>query len=192
MNRPFRSSLPPWRSALSLFCAFLILAPQPARAFPSAQPATPQPQDQPLEIIAVQGDQATHLVNYSRQEPVTILARIGGQPVKGVNVRIALPESGPGGYFGESRTRTQNLTTNRNGRASTRGFVPNKELGPYIVRVMAHYNGQTATIDVPQRNEWSQRAEADNRRFRNSLLLAAVPVAAVVILVLVFRDRLYN
>lgn len=130
------------------------------------------------------GDQATHLVNYSRQEPLTILARIGGQPVKGVNVKIALPESGPGGYFGESRSRTQNLTTNKNGRASIRGFVPNKELGPYIVRVTAHYNGQTATIDVPQRNEWSKTAEAGNRQLRNEIIFAAALGTGLIVILL--------
>jgi len=126
-----------------------------------------------------------------RHEYPAVMVRSVGKPVKGARVTFQLPESGPGGYFERQepgqfslarRTRVQ-VETRKNGRAEAKGFVPNKELGQYVLRVTAEYGGQTASVDLKQTNEWSQSAQKEARKERNMALIWAATVAAVVVAV---------
>ncbi len=175
---------PPIRRALALSCALMMLNAQLSLAYGPQQAQTSNPE---LEIIVIQGDQATHLINYSRQEALVVQARVGGVPAKGVNVTFSLPDKGPGGYFGTSSVKTLRVTTDKRGRAMARGFVPNREAGDYTVRITAEHEGRRVDAETQQHNAVSPTAKRENRK-----QLIAVVVAVGVLLGLIIPVAILN
>lgn len=165
---------PPIRRALALSCALLTMNAQQILAHAPQQAQNSNPE---LEIVVIQGDQATHLINYSRQEQIIVQARLGGVPAKDVNVTFSLPDKGPGGYFGTSSVKTLRVKTDKRGRASARGFVPNREVGDYTVRITAEHEGRRVEAETQQYNAISPTAKRENRK-----QLIAVVVAVGVLL----------
>jgi hypothetical protein len=88
-----------------------------------------------LEIIVIQGDGATHVVNSSLRERPIVEVRRNGQPVKGATVKFEAPESGPGCTFRRDayprprHLKTITMLTGRKGHAKAGGFLPNDQLG---------------------------------------------------------------
>jgi hypothetical protein len=71
-------------------------------------PQAPGVADQEIKIAILQGDGATHLVNYSRFETPAVRVTAGGRPLSGVQVTFQLPDSGPSGSFqGDNGRRTR-------------------------------------------------------------------------------------
>jgi hypothetical protein len=169
------------------WCAYgcsvaLLISPQPVQGS----------QNQGLEIVVLQGENATHLVNYHRQEQLVVLARLNGQPAKGVAINFELPGSGPGGDFTTPRTKTLRVMTGKNGRATAKGFIPNKEVGSYVVRVTAEHQGQIAKVEVPQQNAFSKTAAADNRKFRNNIIFGGAVIGGVLVVTAILATRAWN
>jgi hypothetical protein len=171
-------------AAIRRFVAVLcvgLLSPQPLFPKPSQTP------DQRLEIVALKGDNATHLVNYHRQESPVVVARVGGVPTKGVRVKFQLPESGPGGSFlvsdqsGSHKAQTIELTTDKRGRADAKNFWPNKELGEYAIQVVATHGDQTAKSELKQKNVWSETAQKENRNYRTKVIIWSAVAAGVIV-----------
>ena len=179
------------KQVIAVFCAALMA--YPASAAPAGEAAAKE-----LEIVALQGDNATHLVNYHRHEHPVVLVRAGGLPVKGAAVTFELPATGPSGIFavpeaGAPRDmKVFHTRTDKRGRAAARGFEPNKEVGEYVIRVAATHNDQVAKLELKQRNIWSKTAQADSRKLRNTFLFGAVIIAAVLVVVVVVANRSWN
>lgn len=171
-----------WTKPIAVFCALLVLSPNPVQCAPT----------QALEIIVLQGENATHLVNYHRHEQLVVLARVDGRPAKGVTVTFELPDSGPGGDFAVPKNKLLRVTTNKNGRATAKGFIPNKELGSYVVRVTAEHQGQIGKAEVRQQNVWSKAAADDSRKFRNQLIWLGAAVGGALVTVILLAKRSWN
>jgi hypothetical protein len=111
-----------------------------------------QGQDSKLNIVVVEGQDA---INNIRQpvtrEPVVEVQDEKHEPVQGASITFFLPTQGPGGTFANG-TNTMTVTTDRNGRAVTRGIRCSKQPGRFEIRVSASYQGQTASAIITQTN----------------------------------------
>jgi hypothetical protein len=148
-----------------------------------------QSDDKGLQIVVLQGDGATHLVNHHAQEYPVVSVRKDGQPVRGAAVTFQLPESGPSGSFFQTEnygsagktSKSIQMTTNKAGRAEAKSFTPNKELGAYAMQVTASFEGQTAKTELKQTNAWSEAVRVASRKQRNNLMIGLVVLAAIII-----------
>jgi hypothetical protein len=145
--------------------------------------------DQEFKIAILQGDGATHFVNYSRPEIPAVRVTAGGRPLNGVQVTFQLPDSGPSGSFqGENGRRTLILArdTDKNGRAEAKSFSPNQELGAYTLSVTAVQGNRSASVEVRQTNAFSPSAAKQRKASKVVwITVAAVVGVAVVAIVLV-------
>jgi hypothetical protein len=73
------------------------------------------------------------------------------QPLQGALVVFFLPSQGPGGTFPDG-SRNLTVSTDRTGRATAAGIVPNNQTGQFTIRASASYQGQTASADITQVN----------------------------------------
>jgi hypothetical protein len=105
-----------------------------------------------LTVQVVEGQNAIN--NISRNtayEPVVEVLDAAGKPVAGASVSFVLPSIGPGALFPDG-SRTLMIQTDATGRASGRGLRPNNQVGQFEIRVVASYQGQSATAIVTQTN----------------------------------------
>ena len=130
-----------------ILCALLVAS------LPSYPPAPAVGVD--LEITILQGDGATHFVNYSDFETPAVRVTAGGQPLKGVQVTFQLPDFGPSGSFQGKRTSFVTNTGN-DGGAEAKSFRPNRELGVYTLRVTVVQGGRSASVELRQTNAFSR------------------------------------
>ena len=66
-------------------------------------------------------------------------------------VNFLLPEAGPGGRFADG-SRSSFVLTDRNGRASLTGFIPNQIEGPFQIAVEASFSGNSVRTNIRQYN----------------------------------------
>jgi hypothetical protein len=149
-------------------------------------PQAPGVADQDLKIAILQGDGATHFVNYSHFETPAVRVTAGGRPLSGVQVTFQLPDSGPSGSFqGENgrRTRILTRTTNKEGKAEAKSFSPNQELGAYTLKVTAVQGNQSANAEVRQANAFSPAAAKQRKASKVVWITVAVLGAVLVVFV---------
>ena len=161
---------------LAILC-ILLVANQPL--YPQASGVA----DQEIKIAILQGDGATHLVNYSRFETPAVEVTAGGRPLSGVQVTFQLPDSGPSGSFqGENGRRTLILAgaTDKSGRAEAKSFRPNQESGAYTLKVMAVQGNRSASVEVRQTNAFSPTA-AKQRKAGKVVWIAVAAIVGVVV-----------
>jgi hypothetical protein len=73
------------------------------------------------------------------------------QPVIRGAVNFMLPESGPGGRFADG-SRSSFVLTDRSGRATLTGFIPNRMEGPFQIAVEASFSGNSVRTMIRQYN----------------------------------------
>jgi hypothetical protein len=111
---------------------------------------------QGLKLYVLVGEQAVNSIsNQSATAPIVEVRDERNLPIAGAEVVFQLPSSGPGGYF-PNQQLTWTGTTDANGQVVTAGLTPNREAGPFLIRVRATYGGRSADTVVHQRN--AQRA----------------------------------
>jgi hypothetical protein len=121
--------------------------------------ATPLLAQRGLKITVVEGQGA--IQNVSRPgafEPVVEVTDSTGRAVTGAAVTFTLPAVGPGGVFTDG-SRSLMTHTDASGRATARGFRPNRNLGPYEIRVTAAADGQAGSAVISQTNAAPADAE---------------------------------
>jgi len=107
-------------------------------------------QDEKLKVVVIEGQDAINNVHQPLpRDPVVEVQDGSGAPVQGASVTFFLPGTGPGGVFGNG-TNTLTVTTDRTGRAVARGIHLNQQTGRFEIRVIASYQGQTATAFIAQ------------------------------------------
>jgi|HubBroStandDraft_2_1064218.scaffolds.fasta_scaffold954728_1 hypothetical protein len=150
-----------------LLCCQLALAQQPPAAF---------------TIGVVQGDGAVNFINQKpAQVPVVKVEDSSGHALAGAKVSFEAPDSGPSATFKGALTYA--AITGRDGTARAAGFTPNAETGPFMVHVIAEYDGQTADKQVPQNNVAPPKAKSNHHKLALKLAigLAAVGLFAFVL-----------
>jgi hypothetical protein len=90
-----------------------------------------------LQIQVVEGEGIVHVPGARTNRAVTVaVADESGKAVAGAAVSFHLPETGPGGTFGNGM-RTDVAITDARGRAAVRSFQSNRLPGRFQIRIVA-------------------------------------------------------
>ena len=116
-------------------------------------PATVFAQDtSALRLAVISGMGAVNDVRSNMIIPTIVELRDNRDvPVTRGAVNFLLPESGPGGRFADG-SRSSFVLTDRNGRASLTGFIPNQVEGPFQIAVEASFAGNSVRTMIRQYN----------------------------------------
>ena len=105
-----------------------------------------------LKIVVVQGDNAKNTTQEIPLSPLSVrVEAANNQPVPNATVTFTSPGTGASGEFAND-SRTFSVNTDEEGLATARGYHPNSITGTYSIRVRALWQGETAAIDIRQRN----------------------------------------
>jgi hypothetical protein len=125
-----------------------------------------------IRIVVLEGDGAVNNIRFERaREPVIKVESEDGEPVSGAVVHFLAPSVGPGGVFLDGSANAT-LQTDDQGRATARGFRPNKNAGQFVIRVTASYLGKSANARITQTN--AEPAGASRNSSRKIAILAIV------------------
>lgn len=105
-----------------------------------------------MNIIALEGEGAINHVRKRQPRNIIVQVRDGNRnPIEGATVHFTLPVQGPGGEFFNG-AKTLSVTSDRDGRATARGFLPNSTVGKVEIRVDANRDQEEASLVVTQFN----------------------------------------
>ena len=136
------------RPIFSLLLSILIGLPQVGLA----QAGQEAPAPAKLNIVIVEGDGAINNVKQrTAREAIVQVEDENRRPIAGAAVLFMLPDSGPGGVFSNG-TRTLQVMTDSQGRATVKGLRVNSTQGKFQIQVQATYQGVTATATITQTN----------------------------------------
>lgn len=138
----------PWLAAV----LSIRLAVAPLNGQPRPRPDLPQGAAPAIKLTVREGEGALNNIRVRRaKEPVVVVTDAAGQPVANATVMFLLPDLGAGGMF-PATGNVLTVTTGEDGVAVGRGLKPNNIPGPFEIRVVASYGGQTARAVIHQTN----------------------------------------
>lgn len=116
-------------------------------------PATAMAQESSaLKLVVISGNGAVNDLRTNTTVPTVVELRDDrDQPVLRGAVTFMLPESGPGGRFADG-SRSLFALTDRSGRATLTGFIPNQVEGPFQIAVEASASGNSVRTAIRQYN----------------------------------------
>jgi len=140
------------------------------------QVALAQQRSAAFTIGIVQGDGGVNYVNHKPPHvPVVKIADSSGRALAGARVRFQAPESGPSATFNGSPTYS--AITGADGTARAAGFRANSLAGPFMVSVVAEYEGETEQQQVPQNNvALPADAKANHHHLALKILIGAAAI----------------
>ena len=116
-----------------------------------------------LKVVPIEGDGAFNdIAKGGALTPVVEVRDEYDRTVPNARVVFSAPASGPGGSFTDGRTELITMTDDR-GRATARGFRPNKTEGRFAIRVTASVLGRKGTGTVWQSNTLAGGSEEIRR-----------------------------
>ena len=137
-------------------------------------------------IGVIQGDGAVNFVNHRpAQVPAVKVEDPSGHPIAGAKVTFQAPDSGPSAIFKGARTYA--AVTGSDGTAKAVGFTPNALPGPFLVHVVAEYEGQAADKQI-QQNNVAPPAQAKSSHRKLALKIAIGCAAAAGFGVLLYEE----
>lgn len=105
-----------------------------------------------LKLIVISGNGAVNDLRTNTTVPTVVEVRDDrDQPVLRSSVTFMLPETGPGGRFVDG-SRSLFALTDRQGRATLTGFIPNQIPGPFQIAVEASASGNSVRAMIRQYN----------------------------------------
>jgi hypothetical protein len=146
----------------------------------NAQAAAPTVSKIHVDILEGDG-QIINIKARINPAPVVQVVDDKNQPVQGALVVFFLPSQGPGGTFPDG-SRNLTVSTDRNGRATAAGMIPNNQTGQFSIRASASYQGQTASAEITQVNVSGVSASSTGGRGLSAkawILIGVVAGAAV-------------
>ncbi|MEK7403794.1 MAG: hypothetical protein AAB225_01675 [Acidobacteriota bacterium] len=119
----------------------------------AAAPAITQaPPSAGLKIVVLEGDGAINNIGQRlAKAPVVRVEDENSRPLAKAAVIFLLPEHGAGGTFLD-RANSLTVSTDEKGVAVGRGLRPNNVAGEFQIRVVASFQGQTASVAITQTN----------------------------------------
>ncbi|MCS7026038.1 MAG: carboxypeptidase-like regulatory domain-containing protein [Bryobacteraceae bacterium] len=148
----------PWRGLLASILV-VTLAPWSVLHAQLTIPGAPAS----MKLTVKEGDGALNNIKAMRaKEPVVLVTDANDRPLAGASVTFLLPELGPGAMFPEGYSTT--VTTGPDGLAVGRGMRPNNVVGPFEIRVVASYQGQTARAVIKQTNAAPQASSGSGKK----------------------------
>lgn len=170
-----------WRRslALALVAGMAAAAPQQDASAPEGGAAAG------IRVTVREGDGALNNVRTMRaKEPVVVVTDAADRPLAGAAVAFLLPELGASAVFSTGTSMT--ITTGEDGVAVGRGMKPNNVVGPFEIRVVASYQGQTARAVIRQTNA-APKASTSSGGKKTAVLLAVIGGAGAALAVGVTR-----
>jgi hypothetical protein len=135
-----------------------------------------------IHVDILEGDgQIINIKARINPAPVVQVVDDKNQAVQGALVVFFVPSQGPGGAFPDG-SRNLTVSTDRTGRATAAGIVPNNQTGQFSIRVSASYQGQTASVEITQVNVSGVSASGTGGRGLSAkawILIGVVAGAAV-------------
>jgi hypothetical protein len=105
-----------------------------------------------LKLLVISGTGAVNDLRTNTTVPTVVELRDDrDQPVLRGAVTFMLPEAGPGGRFADG-SRSLFVLTDRRGRATLTGFIPNQVEGPFQIAVEATASGHSVRALIRQYN----------------------------------------
>jgi hypothetical protein len=105
-----------------------------------------------LKLVVISGTGTVNDLRTNATVPTVVELRDDrDQPVLRGAVTFTLPEAGPGGRFADG-SRSSFVLTDRQGRATLTGFIPNQLEGPFQIAVEASASGNSARTIIRQYN----------------------------------------
>jgi hypothetical protein len=137
--------------------------------------ASADAQAPPIKIVIQEGQGAINNIQQHRaKEPIVQVTHEDGETVRDATVTFQLPDSGPGGVFGDGN-RMLTVQTDEKGTAVAHGLRPNQTAGRFQIHVTASYRGAKATATISQINAEPAAAKGNGKTF---LILALIGGAA--------------
>jgi hypothetical protein len=139
-----------------------------------------------LHVDVVEGDGALNSIRLHRAHDVAVrVTGAGGEPLRGVTVTFALPDSGPSATFPDGGILST-VQTDDQGTASARGLRPNSIAGQFEIHVTASSRGTEGTATLVQTNA---EATARSGHTKWIVILVAIGGAAAGGAVLAARGK---
>mgnify|MGYP003343812366 CR=1 FL=1 len=130
-----------------------------------------------LNVIIVEGEGAINNIKQRvNREQIVQVEDENHRPIAGAAVVFFLPNQGPGGTY-PNGTNSLTVTTDSNGRATSRGIRFNNVPGTMQIRVLASYQGLTANAVITQSNVLGAAAATAGGLSLTAKILIAVAVA---------------
>ena len=153
-------------------CIFLLVVSSLLPAQEHALTPLPSSRTAALHLEVIEGDGALNSIRLHRAHDVAVrVTSAGGEPLSGVTVTFALPDSGPSAAFPDGGVRSV-VQTDDQGRAAARGLRPNSIAGQFEIHVAASSRGSEGIATIVQMN-----AEPLIRSSHTKLIVILVAVA---------------
>lgn len=137
--------------------------------------ASADAQGPPIKLVVQEGQGAINNIQQHRaKEPVVQVTDENGAPIQQASVSFQLPETGPGGVFGDGN-KMLTVQTDEKGMAVGRGLHPNQVAGKFDIRVTASFQGATASVVISEINAEPAAASGGSKKF---LIIALIGGAA--------------
>jgi hypothetical protein len=134
-----------------------------------------------IHVDVLEGDgQIVNIKSRMNPAPVVQVVDDNNQPLQGALVVFFLPSQGASGTFANG-SRNLTVTTDRGGKASAVGIIPNNQTGQFEIRASASYQGQSASATISQTNVSGISASGGGGGLsKKGLIIIVVAVGAVV------------
>jgi hypothetical protein len=105
-----------------------------------------------IQVRVVEGDGAINSIRLRRaHDPAVQILEDAENPVAGATVTFLLPAMGAGGTFQDSGL-SLTIESDAHGMAVARGLRPNRVAGPFRIRVVASWHGESANATLTETN----------------------------------------
>jgi hypothetical protein len=140
--------------------------------------ASQEPTGSALQMKVVEGAKPSTLPckGDPQSKQLVVEVTLDGKPVQGAVVSFVVPQQGPSAIF-VNESRTMQISTDEYGQAVISALRPNKVPGTFEIAANASYQGQQATLRIPQDNE-KQLKCGGNGKTIGLLALVGAGVAA--------------
>lgn len=127
-------------------------AQQVAQPPASAKPLTPLPTTQSLRVIALAGNEERNDLRRGVMGRLVVqVLDLNGKPVEGAAVVFRFPVSGPSALFPEAKN-SHTAQTNADGQAAATGWVANRQMGRFEVKISASKDHEIGDATVTMYN----------------------------------------
>ena len=152
----------------------------PVAVFLCCQLALAQQATAGLAINVVQGNGAVNFVNQKpAQVPVERVVDSTGHALARAKVTFQVPDSGPSATFKGALAYA--AITRHDGTVRAAGFTSNGEAGPFMLNVVAEYDGQTAQQQVAQNNV-KPASQPSHRKLALKIAIGCAAVAGFAVI----------
>ncbi len=135
-------------------------AAQPSQAVPMA----PLPATQSLRVIALAGNGERNDLQRGVMAPLVVqVLDSNGKPVEGADVVFRFPLTGPSASF-PNQQNSQKTATNADGQAAATGWVANRQVGKFNVKVNASHRNEIGEVTITMSNVTDGAALEKNAR----------------------------